>query len=75
MLTPKELSARYTPNDNLLRQGKLPVEVHMPRTNKLEHKQGIYKTGNGENSPRNYAWRYLQSVDRHVSMLTYADVC
>jgi hypothetical protein len=74
-MTPEELRVRYTPDDNLLRQGQLPVEVHMPRTNKLEHKQGTYKTGLGQNSPRNYAWRYLQSVDRYVSMLTYAGVC
>jgi hypothetical protein len=64
----------YTPDDNLLRQGRLPMELHMPRTNQVEHKQGIYKTGLAENSARNYAWRYLQSVDRHVSMLMYADV-
>ena len=65
----------YTPDDNLLRQGRLPMELRMPRTNQVEHRQGIYKTGLAENSPRNYAWRYLQSVDRHVSMLMYADVC
>jgi hypothetical protein len=56
----------YTPDDNLLRQGRLPVSVRMPRTNKLEHKQGIYKTGLEDVSPRNYAWRYLPAADRHV---------
>ena len=75
ILTPEELCARYMPDDNLLRQDKLPLVVNMPRTNKLEHVDGIYKTGLVEVSPRNFAWRYLPSVDRHVSMLMYADVC
>jgi len=58
--------AWYTPDDNLLQKGRLPVELGMPRTNKLEQQQGIYKTGLLEFSPRNYAWRFLPSVDRHV---------
>ena len=57
----------YTPDDNLLRNGKLPVMVNMPRTNHLEHLQGIYKTGLAVNNPRNFAWRNLPSVSRHVS--------
>jgi hypothetical protein len=67
----------WTPDDNLLRQGRLPVVVQMPRTNKLEHYQGIYKTGLEDLSARNYAWRYLPACDRHVCcrILTYADVC
>ena len=42
----------YTPDDNLLRNGKLPVMVNMPRTNHLERLQGIYKTGLAVNNPR-----------------------
>ncbi len=75
ILTPEELCARYMPDDHLLRQGKLPLGMKMPRTNKLEHFEGIYKTGLAEASPRNLAWRYLPSVDRHVSTFMYDDVC
>ena len=57
----------YTPDDNLLRNGALPVMVNMPRTNHLEHLQGIYKTGLAVNNPRNFAWRNLPSVSRHIS--------
>ncbi len=58
--------AWWTPDDNLLRQGRLPVVVQMPRTNKLEHIQEIYKTGLEDVPPRNYAWRHLPATDRHV---------
>ena len=57
----------YTPDDSLLRLGKMPVTVAMPPTNTLEHQQGIYKTGLGVNSPRNFAWRNLPFVDPHVT--------
>ena len=39
----------YTPDDNLVRvtngSPELPVMINMPRTNKYEHENGIYKTG------------------------------
>jgi hypothetical protein len=58
----------YTPDDNLLRFGRMPVSVRMPSTNKIEHQKSIFKTGLGVNQPRNFAWRSLPAVSPHVTL-------
>ena len=58
----------YTPDDNLLRFGRMPVSVRMPSTNKIEHQKSIFKTGLGVNQPRNFAWRSLPAVSPQVTL-------
>ena len=63
----KAIFGWWLPDDALMKSGDVPVPVNMPRTNKLEHVKGIYKTGLGENLMRNYAWRELPNVDTTVT--------
>ena len=54
----------YTPDDNMIREGQVPVPLKFPLTDPDEHVQGIYKTGLNDGSlMRSYAWRDLPNVD------------
>jgi hypothetical protein len=62
----------YTPDDNMIREGQVPVPLKFPLTDPDEHVQGIYKTGLNDGSlMRSYAWRDLPNVDKAVAHFAF----
>ena len=60
----------FQPDNSLIdASNRLPVILNLPTTNQLEHFHNIFRTGNANVQPRNYAWQKLASVDRFVAFL------
>jgi serine/threonine protein kinase len=60
----------FFPQENLVdSEGRFPALLNFPRTNQEEWIQRVYRTGNANLRPRNYAWRRLPALDRRAAFL------
>ena len=61
----------WQPDDTLVdSRGRLPVQLILPLANDLEQQEGVYRTGDAQQTLRNYAWRDLEQVAARAAVLS-----